>query len=230
MLGSWKRSLAYERGSFDRRGLRSWDTGNLEYLIYLSHKHGIDPWELLEGFFEAEKDNTGRCGSLQIVLRERASDHAVFLFTRGEEIVAQMNMKSMLWKNPTKTKHFYSILVDFAQNSRKLYPPPSSIIELRKGMKNVNLKVKVTEKSEIMFRHSRYNGNPISLCIATVTDLSGSIKLPLWNGQIDSVSVGDEIDVKNAYVKMFQGRLQIVPSRKGGELIMIKPLKTTTTK
>ncbi len=87
-------------------------------------------------------------------------------------------------------------------------------------MKNVNLRVKVTEKSEIMLRHSRYNGNSVNLCVATVTDLSGSIRLPLWNEQIDSVSVGDEIDVRNAHVNMFQGMLQIVPNRKRGELII----------
>ena len=61
-------------------------------------------------------------------------------------------------------------------------------------------------------------------------NFSVGIRLPLWNEQVDSISVGDEIDVKNACVKMFQGRLQIVPSRKSGELIMIKSSKTANTK
>lgn len=213
MRGSWKRS-------FDRRGPRSWDAERLEYLIYLSIKHSVDPCELLNSFFEAEKKNTSTCGPLKIVLRERANDHAVFLFSRETEIVAQMSMKSVLWENPAKTERLYSALVDCAQPFRKLYSTPSSISELQIGMKNVNLRVKVTEKSEIMLRHSRYNGNSVNLCVATVTDLSGSIRLPLWNEQIDSVSVGDEIDVRNAHVNMFQGMLQIVPNRKRGELIV----------
>jgi hypothetical protein len=181
----------------------------------------------LNGFFEAEKGNTVRCGSLKIVLRERAENHSIFLLTKESEIVAQMSMESLLWENPIKTKRLYSILVDCAQPFRRQDEPPSSIIELRNGMKNVNLRVKVTEKPEIMLRHSRYNGDPLRLCVVMVADSSGSISLPLWNGQIDAVSMGDEIDIKNAHVDMYQGLLQVVPTRKEGGLIIVEPPKAS---
>jgi hypothetical protein len=63
-----------------------------------------------------------------------------------------------------------------------------------------------------------------------VADYSGSIRLPLWNEQINAVSVGDEIDIKNAHITMFQDLLQIVPSRKEGGLIIVEPSKPADTK
>jgi len=213
---SWK-------GSVVRRGLHSWDAVNLRYLIYLSNKHEIDPYDLLNGFVEAEKKNTVTCGPLKIVLRERAKNHAIFLLTRESKIVAQMGMKSEVWENPSETKRLYSFLLDRSPPFKKPEKPPSSIKELRKGMKNVDLKVKVAEKSEVMLRYSRYNSSPVLLCVATVTDFSGSIRLPLWDDQIDVVSVGDEIEIKNASVKTFQGLLQIIPTRKRGELVVVEP-------
>ncbi len=222
MRVSWKKAL-------ERRGSRSWDEERLEHLVNISHRHDIDPHELLKSFFEAKKRNAARCGSLKIVLRKITKDHAIFLLTRETEIVSQVIMKNMLWENPVKTKRVYSKLVDYIQNFKKVHALPSSIIELQKGMKKVNLRVKVTEKPEIMLKHSRYDGNHLSLCVAIVADYSGSIRLPLWNEQINTVSVGDEIDIKNAHITMFQGLLQIVPSRKKGGLIIVEPSKSADT-
>jgi len=220
---SWKRLV-------DLRGFHLCDVGILKYLIYLSGKHGVDPFKLLNSFFEAEKKKAFTCGPLKIVLRERAENHAIFLLKRGSEIVAQMRFRSELWKNPAKPRRLYSILVDRFQSFKQLHEPPSSIRELWKGMKNVDLRVKVTGKSEETRMTSRYDGRPLRFCLATVSDASGSIRLPLWNDQIDSVSVGDEVELKKAYVKAFQGVLQIVPSRKKGELIIIKPSKPANPK
>ena len=220
---SWKRSV-------DQRGLHTCDAGTLEYLTYLSSKHDVDPFKLLNSFFEAKKKKAVTCGPLKITLRVRAENHAIFLIKRDLEIVAQMRFRSELWKNPDKTRHLYSILVDRFRSFKQLNKTPSSIRELRKGMKNVDLKVKVTGKSEVTRRYSRYDGSPLQFCLATVSDASGSIRLPLWNDQIESVSVGDKVEIKKAHVKAFQGVLQIIPSRKKGELIIIKPSKPANTK
>ena len=201
------------------------DIGSLGYLIYLSYKHDIDPYELLNSFFKLEEKNTVTCGPLKIVLRKKAKGHAVFLLTSESKVVAQLRLRIELWEDPAKTKRLYSMLIDHAQPFINPVMLPSSIKELRKGMKNVDLRVKVTGKSEETRRYSRYTGILLRLCLATVADASGSIRLPLWNDQIDSVSVGDEVEIKKAYVKAFQGVLQIVLSRKKGELIIIKPSK-----
>ena len=133
MRTSWTRSVG-------RRGLQSWDVVNLRYLIYLSSKHGINPHDLLNGFIEAEKKNTVTCGPLKIMLRERTQNHAIFLLTRESNIVAQMRMKREVWENPDKAKSIYSFLLDRSPPIKKSEKPLSSIRELRKGMKNVDLK------------------------------------------------------------------------------------------
>jgi len=128
-----------------------------------------------------------------------------------------------VWKNSAKTRRLYSRLVDNFRSFRRPPKSPSSIKELQKGMKNVDLKAKVTGKSEVAWKHSRYDGSPLRFCVATLADSTGSIRLPLWNDQIESVSVGDEIEIQKAYVTAFEGLLQIVPSRKKGKLIIVKP-------
>ena len=218
------------RRPFRWRGWRSRHVESLRYLVYLSNKHSINPYELLNSLIEAEKKSTVTCGPLRIVLRERAEDHAIFLLTGASKIVAQIRLRSGVWENLHETKRLYSMLVNSAQPFEKLDEQQLSIKELRKGMKNVDLRVRVTGKSDMVLRYSRDNGHPMRLCIATVTDPSGSIRLPLWNNQIDEVSVGDEIEVKNASVRTFRGLLYLTPARKRGELIMVKPSEPTNAK
>ena len=56
---------------------------------------------------------------------------------------------------------------------------------------------------------------------AKVTDETGIIQLPLWNQQIDTVAVGDTIQVENARVASFRGELQLRVGR-GGQLSVIE--------
>ena len=72
------------RRSFNRRE-RARDDGILRYLIYLSIKHDIDPYELLDSCFEAEKKDIVMCGPLRIELRERTEDY-VLIKTEEEEL------------------------------------------------------------------------------------------------------------------------------------------------
>jgi ssDNA-binding replication factor A large subunit len=48
-----------------------------------------------------------------------------------------------------------------------------------------------------------------------VTDETGTIQLPLWNKQIDEISVGDLIQVENANVIVFRGTRQLRVGRSG---------------
>jgi len=184
----------------------------------------------LNSFFEAEKKGAVICDSLEITLRERTQDHVVFLVTRESRVVAQMKMESELWEHPVKTKAVYSLLVNRAKALEKLHRPASSVRELRKGMKDVNLKVTLTEKSKVVCWRSLHSGRPVRLCIATVADPSGSIRLVLWDDEIDVVSVGDEIEIKNASVGSFRGLRQIILPRKKGELIVVTPSKQVDAK
>jgi replication factor A1 len=44
---------------------------------------------------------------------------------------------------------------------------------------------------------------------AVVADETGSIKLTLWNEQIDQVNVGDNIKIENGYITSFKSELQL---------------------
>ncbi|MBI4738446.1 hypothetical protein HY772_02605 [Candidatus Woesearchaeota archaeon] len=50
---------------------------------------------------------------------------------------------------------------------------------------------------------------------ATIKDETGSIKLSLWNEQIDQVHVGDLLKITNGYVSEFRGELQLSTGKFG---------------
>ena len=44
---------------------------------------------------------------------------------------------------------------------------------------------------------------------AVVADETGSVKLTLWNEQIDQINVGDNIKIENGYVTSFKSEIQL---------------------
>ncbi len=83
------------------------------------------------------------------------------------------------------------------------------INELRDGMKRVNLEAKVTEKSETREVLSRFKDQTYRVATATIADETGTVKLTLWNDQIEQVNVNDLIRVQNGYVTSFRGEIQL---------------------
>ncbi len=83
------------------------------------------------------------------------------------------------------------------------------ISELKSGMKRVNVSGKVVEKSEAREVFSRYRGTVFRVATAVIADDSGSIKLTLWNDQIERVNVDDFVEIENGYVTTFRGEIQL---------------------
>lgn len=83
------------------------------------------------------------------------------------------------------------------------------IKDLRNGMKRVSIEAKVTEKSDPREVPSRFKDETYKVATATVADETGSIKLTLWNEQINQVNVNDTVKVENGYVTSFRGELQL---------------------
>ena len=81
--------------------------------------------------------------------------------------------------------------------------------ELRDGMKRVNIKGTVTEKSDPREVTSRYKDQTYRVATAVMTDETGTIKLTLWNDQIEMVKVNDVIRIENGYVTSFRGEIQL---------------------
>jgi len=89
------------------------------------------------------------------------------------------------------------------------------IKDLRNGMKRVSIEAKVVEKTDPREVTSRFKDETYMVATATITDETGSIKLTLWNEQIDQVNIDDSIKVENGYVTSFKGEIQLNIGRYG---------------
>jgi len=83
------------------------------------------------------------------------------------------------------------------------------ISDLKDGMRNINIVAKVLDISEPREVRSRYGNETFRVATATISDETGTIKLSLWNEQIDKVNVDDTVSVENGYVKSFRGEIQL---------------------
>lgn len=83
------------------------------------------------------------------------------------------------------------------------------IRELRNGMKHVSVEAKVVEKSEPREVLARFKDETHKVATATIADETGTIKLTLWNDQINQVGVNDTVKVENGYVTSFRGEIQL---------------------
>ncbi len=92
-------------------------------------------------------------------------------------------------------------------------------------MKKVNVIAEVFETSEPSKVHTQFRDNAI-VSNALVGDETGKILLCLWDQQINSVHVGDCIEVKNAHVALFKGEKQLRLGKNGTITVMEKPLGT----
>ena len=87
-----------------------------------------------------------------------------------------------------------------------------NISELTVGTKDISLKGEISEKSDPRTVNTRFGTKTVA--DAMIKDSTGSIKLSLWEKQIDSVNVGDEVELEGGYVTEWRGNLQIsVPSK-----------------
>jgi ssDNA-binding replication factor A large subunit len=86
--------------------------------------------------------------------------------------------------------------------------------DLKSGMNRINLKARILEIPKPRSVITRFGGFA-TVTNASIADETGIIQLPLWNKQIDAVSVGDLIRVENARVVTFRGERQLRVSRCG---------------
>jgi len=89
------------------------------------------------------------------------------------------------------------------------------IEELRDGMRRVDVTGKILEVSEPREVRSRYSGRTFRVAEATMSDETGTVKLVLWNEQIDQVKANDTVSIENGYIKSFRGEIQLNVGRYG---------------
>lgn len=89
-----------------------------------------------------------------------------------------------------------------------------AIKDLQAKQGNVDLELEIVSKEEP--REFQKFGKPGRVCNAQGKDENGdTIKLTLWNEQIDQIAVGNKVKVENGYVNEWQGELQLSTGKFG---------------
>ena len=198
----------------------SYDFRLLEYLVLISMKYGIDSEKFFDSFVEAWKRQQSTCESLLIECREKTRDSAVFLITNGFRVVAQFPIPRRILEENRPLKDFAptgAIGRKIVKVTKIKHP---RIGDLKFGMNRINLEARVLEVPKPRSVFTRF-GTFAMVTNASIADETGIIQLPLWNNQIDTVSVGDTIRVENARVATFRGERQLRVGR-GGQLSVIE--------
>ncbi len=89
-----------------------------------------------------------------------------------------------------------------------------NIKDLRDGMRTVEAEGEIIDISTPREVSLRTGGNA-KVADATLKDETGTIKLSLWDNQIDQVSKGAKVKVTNGYINNFRGERQLNVGRYG---------------
>jgi hypothetical protein len=192
----------------------------LNNIFLISVRYGIDSEVFFSSFVEAWQYQEATCETLLITCRKKTVNDAIFLITEGPKAVAQFSISTSIFKKSDPFKGFVSTKASMKKEQKTECLENPQIGDLKLGMKRINLKAKVIEISKPNSVFTRL-GNYNTVASANVKDETGTIQLPLWNQQINSVDVGDTIQVKNAHVTAFRGEPQLRVG-KGGQLNVIK--------
>ena len=88
------------------------------------------------------------------------------------------------------------------------------ISELKDNMRKVDVEGEIADISESRSVNLRVGGQA-KVADATLKDEETSIKLTLWDDQIDQVHVGSKVKVENGYTNSFRGEIRLNVGRYG---------------
>ena len=81
-------------------------------------------------------------------------------------------------------------------------------------MKGIDVKATIVEVPPIKPVISRW-GSECYVSNVMIADETGSVRLSLWNNQIDRFHKGDDVELSTCKVSSFRGELQLRLGRKG---------------
>ena len=197
---------------------------DLVYLLMLARKYGLEPVDLHNALVRARNSKESSCGPLSIELREQRDGTCRFMFSQDDRSVAQASLSETSLARLRDVPPEFKRLLQTTRSQSALDSQTESerrIRDLQYGLKHVSLKAKVTEKSEVRAVESR-NGSPLAVCVATLSDGTGEIRLPLWNRQIDTIEKNDTVLIRDATVKNFRGEMQLSLPWKTGTISTVQ--------
>jgi replication factor A1 len=186
-----------------------------EYLAFLSVRYEVNPEKFLNALRSAQ-EHKAQCDNLAIQCRGKIKNKITFLIMREAEVISQFSIdEEFLLNRSNHLRNFMDtdrIRRYLAKKARTAIA--NSIKDLRKGMHHVSLRAKILEVAEPKHVFTRY-GNRAIVAKASIADETGTIKLCLWNTQIESVSAGDIVQIENARVSAFRGESQLSLGKNG---------------
>ena len=187
-----------------------------EYLAFLSIKYEVNPENFLHALRSAKEHNRSKCDKLSVQCRGKIKNKFIFLIKRESEVIAQFPIDEEFLLNRSNQLGNFMETDKIRKYIAKLDRTATAnfIKDLRTGMTHVNLKAKILEVAEPKHVVTRY-GNHASVAKALIADETGTIKLCLWNGQIESVSAGATVQIENAQVSAFRGENQLSLGKTG---------------
>ncbi len=182
-----------------------------EQLASLSVKYNVYPAELFNALVIAKEAGKACCEELAVEYRGSINGQAIFLIKKDNNVVVQFRVEEELltrkdirfenWMNTDKIRRQIA-----KQNPAE--PTSTLIKDLRIGMKKINLEAQVTEVPKPQMVHTQF-GNSALLTNAVIEDETGKIKLSLWDQQVNVITPGDSVEIKNATVAAFKGEPQL---------------------
>ena len=101
----------------------------------------------------------------------------------------------------------------------------AKISELTPDSRAVNVLAKTVSKSEVRNIAVGRDGASHRVCDALVADETGSVYLTLWDDNIELVSEGATVSVKNGYVNLFRGNMRLNIGRYGTLEVLDEPFE-----
>jgi len=186
----------------------------LEYLARIALVHKVDSSEFFNCILEAWNQEESECKQLAIRCRERTKNSAIFLFTNGRKVVAQFPIPLIILQGKNQLESYTKTISAKSSSVKNFKGENSKIGDLKAGMKKIDLKAEVLKLSEPKMVYTRY-GTTAYVSNALIKDETGSMRMSLWNQQINMVHKGDVINIKNGNVSWFSGERQLNLGRNG---------------
>lgn len=200
-----------------------------DQLAFISAQHEVYPTELFQTLIKAKENAKAECGNLTVEYRGSVNDQAIFLITKEGKVIAQFRVpQETLTQNDVSFDNWMDTSRVRKEIAKQNPAPAHQKVEnLRVGMKKVNVIAKVLETSEPSKVHTQFRDNAL-VSNAWIGDDTGKIMLCLWDQQINTISVGNCIEVKNAHVALFKAEKQLRLGKNGTITILEETLPTGT--
>lgn len=186
------------------------EPGIIEQLAFLSVKHSVYLSELYEALVSAKENKKATCGDLTVEYRGNIKNQVIFLITKADMIIVQFKVEQeFLFRKNIQFESWLNTDKIRKQVNRQTEKSDSTLImDLRHGMKKVNIKGEVLKMEIPQFIRTQY-GNNVMVTNGEITDETGEVKICLWGEKATSIAVGDIVQITRGAVRTFRGERQL---------------------